>query len=152
MNLLKLLKKKAVLLASGSLILICPLLHAQASSVTLKIQNEAIDLDTGSIVSGLLVSDSNTDFSIAYNSDRTPGITPSNDNQAEISLVSQISFSDFSAQDIANLTLSTAFQDQGLDNNSVVILRTKLNQYFKLGNFSVDNANSTVTFDYEKLQ
>ena len=121
--------------------------------VTLEMESQAFDLDSGTVVGVLnenLAGPAGADVLLAYNADRTPHAVmfPVGDG-VELVFVANVGFDGISSADVSNLAFSTEPIDLPFSANDCVVVRTDQGVVFKLGN-ATENGMS-ITFNYQLL-
>lgn len=128
--------------------------HTFAASATLVFETQALDMDTGTIeerTPGSLDGTEGVDLRIGYHADRIPhAVVMTAGEGVTLAVMSNVSFDNVTATDVAGLSFSAEVIDQPLEASDTVVVKTGAGATFKLGDAFEDDAG--VTFSYEMLQ
>lgn len=121
--------------------------------VTLEVEAQVLDLDTGAVSD---VGPENPspptggDIKFAYNANRSPHavVFPASSG-VELAFVANVSFDGVTAADVPSLSFSSEPNDLPFSSTDCVVVRTDQGAVFKIGN-SVESGSS-VTFNYAAL-
>jgi hypothetical protein len=126
---------------------------AEAATVTLKFDSQALDLDKGMVLERSIIVTSQIqgyDIYMAYHADRMPhavvGLMAAG---CEIAIKAGTPYDSIIAQDASSLIFDMRAPDVPFSASDTVIVKTPSGSIYKLGKAS--ETNETVTFDYDLI-
>ena len=122
-------------------------------TVTMEVETQAIDLDTGAIIDEASADPalaSTADIKLAYNADRSPHsvVFPAAEG-VELAVAAGIGFDGISSDALASLSFSSNPVDVPFSPSDCVVVRTNEGVYYKLGN--AVEIGVSVTFNSERI-
>ncbi len=126
-------------------------------SATLEYENEAFDLETGTVFNcgiGPLSCPPEHDFLFAFNGSRAnPTVLFQNQGSGvEIAFLDGVPFENVLPGIVTGLVFTTGLIDEPFDNDDTIVLRTPEGNVWKVGRPVNDLTNFTVSFLYQQLQ